>query len=100
MEDGIEQHSSMLINKVYNGKDGKDSKVENYKSEMSKAFLYVYTPPNGNKSSLEYFETSDAISAMSFAEEKKCALEIFTLDFIKGTYQSTKTFINPPQSQA
>ena len=88
MEDGIEQHSSMLLNM--------DNNVNNVEKNLYK---YVFIYPGDDSKTIQHLKTHDAEKAIHFSIENNCKIEIFQLDY-KGMYQTTNTFITPPQLQS
>jgi hypothetical protein len=78
MEDGIEQHSSMLLNNI--------EKIHKY------MFLYSPSSESINK---KHFVTYDFNEAIEFCMLNKCKIEIFHLNVLIGNYVSTNAFINP-----
>jgi hypothetical protein len=89
MEDGIEQHRSMLLDKVE-----KVEKVE----KMEKMEKYMFFSIESILK--ENFVTFDANEAISFCLKNKCKIEIFYLDSLKGIFVSSNAFITPPQLPA
>ena len=81
MEDGIEQHRSMLL--------------DNIDIDTMEKIMFMHSPDKENKK--DHFVTFVAKDAIEFCIKNKCKIEIFHLNFLTGKYVSTNAFITPPQ---
>ena len=82
MEDGIEQHRSMLLNNIE-------------KTEKTEKYMFLYSP--SSETTLNHFVTYDFKEAFEFCIKNKCKIEIFYLELMRWEYVSSNAFITPPQ---
>jgi len=80
MEDGIEQHRSMLMHNI----------------DSMEKMMFMYSPDK-ESTKKDHFVSFDPKEAIEFCIKNKCKIEIFYLNFLSGNYVSTNAFITPPQ---